>query len=168
MSTEPTARDESPPAPTDPVQQVRAAAARAGINAEFVRLDEQVPTAAAAAERLGCTVAQIANSLIFDADGQPLLVIASGAHRVDTAKIAADLGYRKVRRATPDFVLTHTGQVVGGVAPFGHPAPVRTVVDEDLSTQEQVWAGGGDDFTMLAITFPDLVHATGGQVRQVR
>src|SRR5699024_8235196 len=130
MSTEPNTRAESAgPGPdatasgSGPVEQVRAAAARAGIDAEFARMDHQVPTAAAAAERLGCSVAQIANSLIFDADGEPLLVIASGAHRVDTTKIAADLGYRKVRRASPDFVLTHTGQAVGGVAPFGHPGP---------------------------------------------
>ncbi|MGC0252223.1 YbaK/EbsC family protein [Pseudactinotalea sp. Z1748] len=105
--------------------------------------DEDVPTAAAAAEALGCTVHQIANSPIFVADGEPLLVIASGAHWVDT-KVATDLGYRKVRRARPEFVLEHTGQVVGGVAPFGHPAPVRTVIDAEWAAHERLWAGGGD------------------------
>src|SRR5690625_1121530 len=148
-----------------PVQKVADAAERAGINIELVRLEDQVPTAAAAAERLGCTVAQIANSLIFEADGEPLLVIASGAHRVDTRKVADDLGYRKVRRASPQFVLEHTGQKVGGVAPLGHPAPLRTVVDAELAAEEKLWAGGGDDYTMIAISYADLVRATSGEVQ---
>jgi len=152
----------------DPVRKVAEAAERAGITVELVRLEDQVPTAAAAAERLGCTVAQIANSLIFEADGEPLLVIASGARRVDTRKVAADLGYRKVRRASPEFVLEHTGQKVGGVAPLGHPARVRTVVDADLAAEEKLWAGGGDDYTMIAISYDDLVRATDGEVREVR
>ncbi|MGC0272624.1 YbaK/EbsC family protein [Pseudactinotalea sp. Z1739] len=173
MNTEPATGTEPGTDPrrggeSDPVLRVRAAAEGAGVRFDLVRLDEHVPTAAAAAQALGCTVAQIANSLIFEADGEPLLVIASGAHRVDVAKVATDLGYAKVRRAGPDFVLAHTGQQVGGVAPFGHPAPVRTVIDEDLATHEQLWAGGGDDFTMLSITFADLVRSTGGQVRRVR
>ena len=92
-----------------------------------------MPTAAAAAEALGCEVGAIANSLVFDADGAPLLVLASGAHRVDTGKVAALLGVTRVRRATPEFVLAATGQEVGGVAPVGHPAPLRTVVDVDLA-----------------------------------
>lgn len=169
MDTEPSTTASQPTEEQPgPVQKVAAAAERAGITIDLVRMDGQVPTAAAAAERLGCTVAQIANSLIFDADGEPLLVIASGAHRVDTKKVAADLGYRKVRRASPEFVLEHTGQEVGGVAPFGHPAPVRTVIDADLAAEEKLWAGGGDDHTMIAISYADLVRGTGGQVRNVR
>ena len=80
---------------------------------------------------------------MFDADGGPLLVLASGAHRVDTAKVTALVGARKVRRATPEFVLEATGQEVGGVAPVGHPAPLRTVVDVDLAAHPLLWAAVG-------------------------
>src|SRR5690625_2838198 len=101
MSTDPSTRPQrSSGAQSEPVRRVAAAAEEAGIEIELVHMDEQVPTAAAAAESLGCAVAQIANSLIFEADGAPLLVIASGAHRVDTRKVADDLGYRKIGRAS--------------------------------------------------------------------
>src|SRR5690349_20975921 len=92
-------------------------------------LPETAPTAAAAAAQLGCEVGAIANSLVFSADGEPLLILTSGAHRVDTAWIAKRLGCEAVRRADPDFVRSATGQVIGGVAPVGHPAPIRTLVD---------------------------------------
>ena len=113
------------------VQLVADALEAAGATGEIRILDEAVPTAAAAAAELGCEVGAIANSLIFDGDGSPVLILTSGAHRVDTAKIAAELGIAKLRRATPEFVKEHTGQAIGGVAPVGHPAPVRTLVDTD-------------------------------------
>jgi prolyl-tRNA editing enzyme YbaK/EbsC (Cys-tRNA(Pro) deacylase) len=122
-----------------------------------------VPTAAAAAAALGCEVGAIANSLVFDADGTPLLILASGAHRVDTAKVAVLVGARRVRRAAPEFVLAATGQEVGGVAPVGHPAPLRTVVDTDLAAFPVLWAGGGDHHTMFAVTYAELLRVTGGQ-----
>src|SRR5258705_7458327 len=99
---------------------------------EVRMLPDAVSTAVAAAAALGVEVGQIANSLIFDADGEPLLVLTSGAHRVDTAKVAAMVGVGGLRRATPDFVREHTGQAIGGVAPVGHPGPVRTLVDTAL------------------------------------
>src|SRR3954467_3411788 len=108
------------------VQAVRDALYAAGSRAadggspEVIVLDEAVHTAPAAAAALGVEVGQIANSLIFDADGEPLLVLTSGAHRVDTTKIARPLGLTKVGRATPEFVRHHTGQPIGGVAPLGH------------------------------------------------
>lgn len=151
-----------------PQERVRAALVGAGVDVRLVPLVEQVPTAAAAAAELGCTVGQIANSLIFRVGQEPLLVIASGAQRVDVAKVGADLGVGRLRRASPAFVLEHTGQEVGGVAPVGHPEPLRTIIDRDLAGQSQLWAGGGDEFTMLATTFEDLVAMTGGQVRAVR
>src|SRR3954466_10967790 len=100
-------------------------------------LPDAVHTAVAAAAALGVAVGQIANSLIFDADGQAVLVLTSGAHRVDTAKIAHQLGAGSVRRANPAFVRRHTGQVIGGVAPLGHPKQVRTIVDAALDGYEQ-------------------------------
>jgi prolyl-tRNA editing enzyme YbaK/EbsC (Cys-tRNA(Pro) deacylase) len=144
------------------VDRVVAALAAAGVDADVRRLDEPVPTAADAARVLGCEVGAIANSLVFDADGAPLLVLASGAHRVDTGKVAALVGAQRVRRATPAFVFEATGQEVGGVAPVGHPAPLRAVVDVDLAAHPVLWAGGGDHFTMVGLTYDDLLRATGG------
>src|ERR671932_972891 len=131
------------------VQAVRdaldAAGARTvdGTPPEIVILDEAVHTAPAAAQALGVEVAQIANSLIFDADGAPLLVLTSGAHHVDTGKVAALIGAQRVRRASPDFVRAATGQTIGGVAPVGHPAPLRTLVDRALAHYDEVWAARG-------------------------
>ena len=150
-----------------PVDRVVAALRAAAVDAEVRRFDRSVPTAAAAAEALGCAVGAIANSLVFDADGAPLLVLASGAHRVDTAKVAALVGARRVRRATPGFVLEATGQEVGGVAPVGHPAPLRTVVDTDLAAFPLLWAGGGDHWTMFSASYQDLVRVTGGEPAEV-
>src|SRR3954454_9029293 len=150
-----------------PVETVVAALEAAGVDADVRRFHEPVPTAAAAAEALGCEVGAIANSLVFDADGAPLLVLASGAHRVDTGKLAALVGAQRVRRATPEFVLAATGQEVGGVAPVGHPAPLRTVVDVDLAAFPVLWAGGGDHHTMFSATYDDLLRLTGGQAAAV-
>ncbi len=121
-----------------------------------------MPTAATAAAQLGCEVGAIANSLVFDADGAPLLVLTSGAHRVDTDLVAALIGVRKVRRATPEFVREHTGHPIGGVAPIGHPAPVRTLVDTWLGKHPVVWAAAGHPHTVFPTTFDELVSLTGG------
>jgi len=145
------------------VDRVVAALQEAGVPADVRRFEEPVPTAAAAAEVLGVPVGAIANSLVFDADGAPLLVLASGAHRVDTGKLAALVGAAKVRRATPELVLAATGQEVGGVAPIGHPAPLRTVVDVDLAAFPLLWAGGGDHWTMFSATYDELVRVTAGE-----
>jgi prolyl-tRNA editing enzyme YbaK/EbsC (Cys-tRNA(Pro) deacylase) len=153
--------------PDSPVDHVVAALRDGGVNTDVRRFDDPVPTAAAAAAALGCEVGAIANSLVFDADGAPLLVLASGAHRVDTGKVAALLGVTRVRRATADFVLAATGQEVGGVAPVGHPAPLRTVVDVELAAFPLLWAGGGDHHTMFSATYEDLLRITGGQAAAV-
>ena len=150
-----------------PVDRVVAALQDGGVAADVRRFDVPVPTAAAAAEALGCEVGAIANSLVFDADGVPLLVLASGAHRVDTAKVAALVGVDRVRRATAEFVLAATGQEVGGVAPVGHPRPLRTVVDVDLDAYPLLWAGGGDHHTMFAVTYEDLLRVTAGEAAAV-
>jgi prolyl-tRNA editing enzyme YbaK/EbsC (Cys-tRNA(Pro) deacylase) len=130
-------------------------------------LPDAVHTAAAAAEALGVTVGQIANSLVFDADGDPLLVLTSGAHRVDTAKVAALLGVQAIKRATPEFVRAHTGQVIGGVAPIGHPAPIRTLVDRALAGYDEVWAAGGVPQAVFPTTFDELVRITAGAAAEV-
>ena len=145
------------------VRAVEAALREAGITPRVRVLPETAPTAAAAAEQIGCPVAAIANSLVFDAAGSPLLVLTSGAHRVDTAKVAALLGVPKLSRATPDFVRTHTGQVIGGVAPVGHPAPIRTLIDETLAGFDEVWAAGGHPHTVFPTTYDQLVEMTKGE-----
>lgn len=125
-------------------------------------LDAAAHTAALAAAQLGVEVAQIANSLVFAADGAPLLVLASGGHRVDTAKVAALVGATSVDRADADFVRTHTGFAIGGVAPVGHPEPLRTLVDTALERYDVVWAAAGHPHTVFPTTYAELLRLTGG------
>lgn len=138
------------------------ALARAGVTAEIHELDGSARTAAMAAEQLGVEVGAIASSLIFTADGSPLLVVTSGAHRVDTALVAEAIGVAHIGRADADFVRRHTGQSIGGVAPVGHPSPIRTVVDTALARYPQVWAAGGHPHAVFPTTFDELVAMTGG------
>ncbi|MET8158443.1 YbaK/EbsC family protein [Sphaerisporangium sp. NPDC005289] len=149
------------------VTKVTDALREAGATGEVVVLTDPAPTAAAAAAQLGCEVGAIANSLVFDADGEPLLVLTSGAHRVDTALIAGLVGAAKVRRATPDFVKAATGQAIGGVAPVGHPAPIRTLVDTWLAKHEVVWAAAGHVHTVFPTTYDELLRMTGGAPTEV-
>ncbi|WP_300014901.1 YbaK/EbsC family protein [Pseudonocardia sp.] len=130
-------------------------------------LPDAVTTAAAAAAALGVEVGQIANSLVFEmttqgGDGEPLLVLTSGAHRVDTGKVAALLAVQRVRRATPEFVRAATGQAIGGVAPLGHPVPLRTLVDRALEAFDEVWAAAGIPHSVFPSTFAELRAVTGG------
>jgi prolyl-tRNA editing enzyme YbaK/EbsC (Cys-tRNA(Pro) deacylase) len=130
-------------------------------------LPEAARTAVDAAAQLGVDVAQIANSLVFSADGEPLLVLASGGHRVDTGRVAAIIGADRVDRATPEFVRTHTGFAIGGVAPVGHPEPIRTLVDVDLDRYDEVWAAAGHPHTVFPTSFAELVRITGGEPADV-
>ena len=144
------------------MRRVVAALRAAGATGEPVALPESAPTAADAARQLGCDVGAIANSLVFSADGEPLLVLTSGAHRVDTPMVAALLGVQTVTRADPDFVRRHTGMAIGGVAPIGHPHPVRTLVDIDLARHEVVWAAAGHPHTVFPTSYGELLRITGG------
>jgi prolyl-tRNA editing enzyme YbaK/EbsC (Cys-tRNA(Pro) deacylase) len=133
-----------------------------GVPGEVRELPEPAPTAATAAAQLGCEVGAIANSLVFSADGAPLLVLTSGAHRVDTARVAGLIGAASVKRAGPEFVRQSTGQVIGGVAPVGHPEPLRTVVDTWLEPYGVVWAAAGHVHTVFPTSFAELVRITSG------
>src|ERR1044072_9664318 len=106
------------------IVRFREAHARLGGSGEVVILPDSVHTAALAAEALGGEVGAIANSLLFDTGGSPVLILTSGSHRVDTQLTSERIGVRQLRRATPEFVREHTGQVIGGVSPIGHPSPV--------------------------------------------
>lgn len=153
---------------SSPVDTVRAALLAAGVPDSIVTLADGVPTAEAAAKAPGCPVGAIANSLIFDLEGGPLLILASGAARVNTALVAALLGTEKIRRASPAFVFEHTVQHVGGVAPVGHPAPIRTIIDVALAEHPLLWAGAGDHWSMFSISYDELVRISAAQPLQVR
>ncbi len=151
------------------VRRVAAALATAGLpGAQAVRmLAADVRTAAQAADALGVEVGAIANSLVFEAGGAPLLALTSGAHRADTALLARLAGVSEVGKAGPDFVRAHTGQPIGGVAPTGHPAPIRTMVDSALRRHPVVWAAAGHPKAVFPTTFDELVALTGGQVAEL-
>ncbi|WP_343998484.1 YbaK/EbsC family protein [Pseudarthrobacter sulfonivorans] len=151
-----------------PVANVKLALITLGLRDTVRVFGTKVPTAAAAAAVLGCDVAAITNSLVFTLDGAPLLILASGAARVDTALVAKHLGEGKIRRATSDFVLEHTGQEVGGVAPIGHPVKIQTVLDESLAAHPVLWAGAGDHNSMFSITYEELKLITAAQELKVR
>ncbi|BDV31202.1 YbaK/EbsC family protein [Microbacterium terricola] len=139
----------------------------AGVMGEIVVLPDAAATAPLAAAALGVEVGAIANSLVFRCDDEALLVMTSGAHRVDTAALAERLGRGPIRRATPEQVREATGQAIGGVAPTGHPAPIVTIVDEALAAFDEIWAAGGTPHTVFPLTFDELVRLTGGTVAKV-
>jgi len=148
--------------PASATDRVRQALTAAGVTARVRRLDSSARTAALAAEQLGVEVGAIANSLVFVADGEPLLVMTSGAHRVDTARVSRAIGVQRIDRADPDFVRRHTGQTIGGVAPVGHPAPLRTLVDVALADHPRLWAAAGHPHTVFPTTYAELLAITGG------
>jgi prolyl-tRNA editing enzyme YbaK/EbsC (Cys-tRNA(Pro) deacylase) len=139
----------------------------AGIPGEIVILPDSAATAPLAAAALNVEVAAIANSLLFWSDGAPLLVMTSGAHRVDVKALAERLGRTKIARATPDQVREATGQAIGGVAPTGHPQPVETVVDQSLADHPILWAAAGTPHAVFPLTFDELVRLTAGSVQRV-
>ena len=141
--------------------------AEAGATGEVRVLPAEVRTAAAAGAALGVPTGAIVNSLVFAVDEIPLLVLTSGAHRVDEPKVAEFLGVPRIQRADPEFVLQHTGQVIGGVAPIGHPAPIGTLVDVELARYEQVWAAAGHPAAVFPTTFDELIRITEGTPAEV-
>ena len=124
-------------------------------------LDDTATTAAHAAAALGIETGAIANSLIFTLDDEPLLVMTSGDHRVDTVWLGQQLG-GTIGRASKETVKLATGQVIGGVAPVGHPAPIRTVVDVALARYGEVWAAAGHSRAVFPTTYTELLVITGG------
>jgi prolyl-tRNA editing enzyme YbaK/EbsC (Cys-tRNA(Pro) deacylase) len=151
----------SPAAEHPAVVSFREALARAGGTGRIVVLPDSVHTAALAAAALGCEVGAIANSLVFESDGRPVLILTSGAHRVDTAKVAGDLGVSPLRRAKPEFVREHTGHVIGGVSPIDHPEPVPTYLDTALRAYPVIWAAAGHPAAVFSTTYDELLRMTG-------
>ena len=156
------------------ISKVAAALREAGLSsaADGIRiLDDDVRTAAAAADALGVEVGAIANSLVFRAthgdEVLPLLALTSGAHRADTTVLAALAGVDEVGRADPAFVRAHTGQAIGGVAPVGHPHRVHTIVDNALARHAVIWAAAGHPKSLFPTTHADLLALTGGTAAEV-
>src|ERR1022692_3072733 len=136
-------------------QRVADVLASLGAAGQVRELPEPAPTAVIAAAQLGCDVGAIANSLVFSADG------------ADTARVAAEHGFEAVRRADPDFVRSATGQAIGGVAPVGHPEPIRTLVDTWLQQHDVIWAAAGHAHTVFPPSYAELIRITGGQPAEV-
>lgn len=142
--------------------------ARGYAHCRVVEMPDSTRTAAEAAAAIGCTVAQIAKSLVFrGADsGAPVLVIASGTNRVDPQKLAALLG-EPVEKPDADYVRERTGYVIGGVPPLGHSEPIRTFIDRDLLAFEDIWAAAGTPRAVFRLSPDDLVSMTGGAVAEI-
>lgn len=134
----------------------------------MVELPATTRTAAEAAQAIGCQVGQIVKSLVFKAleSQRPILVVASGANRVDEARIGALIGER-LAKADADFVRQRTGFVIGGVPPLGHAEPLQTFVDQDLLAYQEIWAAAGTPHAVFRLTPDDLIHMTGGRVVSV-
>jgi Cys-tRNA(Pro) deacylase len=154
-------------APADAVGRVRAALAAAGIEPGIVEFAGSTRTAQDAARAIGTSVAQIVKSLVFMADGRPVLVLASGANRVDTAKLARHAGAVRVDKATADATREATGFSIGGVPPVGHRTPLQVYVDQALLAYDVVYAAAGTPHAVFPIAPNALVEVTSGAVVDV-
>ncbi len=150
------------------VERLALAAASLGLHLETQEFPEGTRTAADAAAAIGCDVAQIVKSLVFDLvtgdEVEPVIALVSGSNRLDEAKLAAVAGADRTQRADADRVRAVTGYPIGGVPPFGHPEPVTTFVDPDLLRHDEVWAAGGTPQVVFGVPPTALVEVTGGTV----
>jgi prolyl-tRNA editing enzyme YbaK/EbsC (Cys-tRNA(Pro) deacylase) len=144
------------------VSRVEEAARTLGLSIDVRRFPEGTKTAPDAARAVGCEVGQIVKTLVFMADGDPILALTSGANRADVGKLARLVGAAEVRRATPEEARAASGFTIGGTPAFGHPAPLRVLVDPDLMGYEEVWAAAGTPDAVFAIAPADLLRASGG------
>jgi prolyl-tRNA editing enzyme YbaK/EbsC (Cys-tRNA(Pro) deacylase) len=155
------------------IARFRAELEARGGTGRIVVLPDSVHTAQLAADALGCEVGAIANSLLFAVptgtgdEHRPVLLLTSGAHRVDTGKVAASLGVPALHRAKPEFVREHTGQVIGGVSPFAHPAPVPTWLDRSLARYDEIWAAAGHPAAVFSTSYEELRAMTGAEEIEV-
>ncbi|MBL1107289.1 YbaK/EbsC family protein [Streptomyces sp. 5-8] len=132
------------------------------------RFPEATRTAAEAAAAIGCELSQICKSLIFAADGVPVLVLMDGASRVDVERVREELGAQKVTRADAGVVRETTGYAIGGVPPFGHRTRTRVLADRSLLAHELVWAAAGTPYTVFPIEPRELVALAGATPADVR
>jgi prolyl-tRNA editing enzyme YbaK/EbsC (Cys-tRNA(Pro) deacylase) len=148
--------------------RVQAALTAAGSSAVVRELPDSARSSAEAAAALGVDVGQIAKSLVFVADGEPVLVVLRGADRLDPDRLARHLGAAQVRRADANTVRTATGFPIGGVSPVGHADGLRVVVDVALGAYPVVWAAGGTPHAVFPTSFSELLATSGGEPADVR
>jgi prolyl-tRNA editing enzyme YbaK/EbsC (Cys-tRNA(Pro) deacylase) len=146
--------------------RVQEALREKGSDAQVVELPDSTRTSAEAAAAIGVEVGQIAKSLVFVVDGEPVVAVLSGVDRLDTHKLRRLRGAARVERADADRVREATGFPIGGVSPVGHDAPV--IVDQGLASYDVIWAAAGTPNAVYPTTFAELVAASGGQVVDVR
>jgi prolyl-tRNA editing enzyme YbaK/EbsC (Cys-tRNA(Pro) deacylase) len=149
-------------------QKVQDALTKRGFTNQVIELADSTRTSAEAAAAVGCTVGQIAKSLVFRGKRtqQPLLIIASGSNRVDEKQVAAQVGER-LERADADFVRAASGFAIGGIPPLGHDEPIATYIDQDLLQYDLIWAAAGHPHAIFRLTPAELIEMTGGQVMPV-
>lgn len=149
-------------------QRIQAALLARGKDLEVVELAASTRTAADAAAAIGCSVAQIAKSIVFRrlADGEPVLVVASGVNRIGEAKVAA-LSGSAIGKADAAYVRERTGFAIGGIPPFGHDAPIATLLDRKLLLQPEIWAAAGTPNAVFRLDPRDLVELSGGTLADV-
>ncbi len=150
-------------------QKVQEALLALGFRNPVVELPASTRTSAEAAQAIGCQVGQIAKSLVFKGQrtGRAILVIASGANRVNEAKVAQALG-EEIAKADADFVRQHTGYAIGGVPPVGHSEPLPVLIDQDLFTYQELWAAAGTPNAVFRLTPQELADLTQGQVLAIK
>jgi prolyl-tRNA editing enzyme YbaK/EbsC (Cys-tRNA(Pro) deacylase) len=146
-------------------EKVMSTAEQLGLEVEIRTLDQSTRTVAEAATALDVDPGQIAKSLVFLADGEPVVIVASGAHRVDVDQLALACDCAVIDKATPEDVRAATGFAVGGVPPFGHGLPV--MLDQALLEYDEVYAAGGDGNTLFAVDPRELASATGARIVRV-
>lgn len=139
-----------------------------GTDFEVVELPSSTKTAVEAATAIGCSVAQIAKSILFRTvkDKKPIMVIASGVNRVNEAKIAGYLG-EPIEKADAGYVREKTGFVIGGVPPIGHAEPIHTIIDEDLLKLDELWAAAGTPNSVFKVSARSLIEMTGGTLKSI-
>ncbi|WP_329020190.1 YbaK/EbsC family protein [Streptomyces sp. NBC_00690] len=139
-----------------------------GLDVEVRRFPDATRTAAQAATAIGCDVSEIVKSLVFAADGVPVLVLMDGSSRVDVERVREELGVGSVQRADADLVRRTTGYAIGGVPPFGHSTKTRVLADRALLNHDVVWAAAGTPHTVFAMDPKTLVSHAGGELVDVR
>jgi prolyl-tRNA editing enzyme YbaK/EbsC (Cys-tRNA(Pro) deacylase) len=149
-------------------ERFRQAAAEAGLTLVVSRFPDGTRTAADAARAIGCEIGQIVKSLVFMGDGRAFLALTSGPNRADPARLADLMDARDVRRASAEEAREAAGFAIGGTPPFGHPRPLKVLVDHDLLAYPVLWAAAGTPDSVFPITPEDLVRASGGEVADFR
>ena len=147
--------------------RVQEALEAAGSTAQVLEVQSSARTAEEAAQSLGVEVGQIVKSLVFVADGEPVLLLVAGDHRVDPDRASRALDANNIKRADVDWVREATGFPIGGVAPVGHPRPMRTIVDESLERFEVIWAAAGTPNAVFPTSFAELTTLTRGAIAEL-